>query len=477
MAANDLHLRFDEIPVDENEPFKYCALGREKYATILTSVIKAYGRTGGVVALNGEWGAGKTTFVRMWRQSLNNLGYKTLYFNAWESDYSVDPLMAMIAELSDAFPNDTRLKDVVQKGAKIVLPLAAEVAKGLAHKISGIDVKAVGSIIDAVKTIGEDYLKEYKSNKETFESFKKSFGEFVDKNTEILPLVFFIDELDRCNPEYAVKVLERVKHLFDVKKVVFVLSVNLKQLGYAVKGYYKSDRMDSDEYLRRFIDIVYSLPEPDMFSFSKYLYEKYQIKEYFESSVRSEYYELKSEGETFLMMSSEMAKYNHLNLRLMEKIFAFSRIILAEFGPRSYTMSGTLFLLVYWNLVDNDFYQNIKHGSYSIQSLIDNIERRMPYELLSDAGAKYSHSNNTFIYSLGGLIHSYNILDYGQESDLNLIVYDTQNNVLSSPITTNIINKESLVQAIDYYKKHYTMDRISIKYLCEKIDLLDDLSM
>ena len=51
------------------------------------------------MSLDGAWGTGKTTFVKMWQQQLNNHEFKTIYFNAWEHDYMTDPLVALMGEL------------------------------------------------------------------------------------------------------------------------------------------------------------------------------------------------------------------------------------------------------------------------------------------------------------------------------------------------------------------------------------------
>ena len=88
-------------------------------------------------------------------------------------------------------------------------------------------------------------------------SFKNSLANFIEKSTEDKPVVFIIDELDRCRPNYAVEVLEQIKHLFSVPKIVFVLSIDKEQLGHAVRGVYGSEKLNADEYLRRFIDILY----------------------------------------------------------------------------------------------------------------------------------------------------------------------------------------------------------------------------
>ena len=76
-----------EVEIVPEAPFKEDKLNREQLAPILTTIADVYSDSGAVLAIDGEWGSGKTTFVMMWRQYLINNGYKTLYFNAWETDF------------------------------------------------------------------------------------------------------------------------------------------------------------------------------------------------------------------------------------------------------------------------------------------------------------------------------------------------------------------------------------------------------
>ena len=96
------------------------------------------------------------------------------------------------------------------------------------------------------------------------------------------PIIFIIDELDRCRPSYAVELLEQVKHFFSVSGIVFVLSIDKVQLGHAVRGVYGNDRINADEYLRRFIDIEYSIPVPDKNYFEIFLRLLWILDDFFE---------------------------------------------------------------------------------------------------------------------------------------------------------------------------------------------------
>lgn len=88
-----MNIKHNDIKIDSEYPFINCKLGREKYANVLTSIVANYG-DGFVLALNNKWGAGKTTFVKMWEQMLINKEYQTIYFNAWENDFEDNPLTA-----------------------------------------------------------------------------------------------------------------------------------------------------------------------------------------------------------------------------------------------------------------------------------------------------------------------------------------------------------------------------------------------
>ena len=69
--------------------------------------------------------------------------------------------------------------------------------------------------------------------------------------------------MDRCNPQYAVKLLERVKHYFNHPKVVFVISYNKAELQHSIKTLYGSE-FSADKYLERFFDYEFGLSTIDV---------------------------------------------------------------------------------------------------------------------------------------------------------------------------------------------------------------------
>ena len=94
-----MKIRHNEIEIIKENPFANCELGRKQYANVLTNVVNTYAE-GFVLAINNEWGTGKTTFVKMWQQILNNESFPTIYFNAWENDFDNSPTVALMSEIT-----------------------------------------------------------------------------------------------------------------------------------------------------------------------------------------------------------------------------------------------------------------------------------------------------------------------------------------------------------------------------------------
>jgi predicted KAP-like P-loop ATPase len=281
-----MKIKHKELEIPEDNPFANCKLERKPFARVLTDIVTSYA-DGFVLAINNEWGAGKTTFVKMWKQQLKNEGFQTIYFNAWENDFDSNPLVALMSELETLTnaKNKEVFKSVVEKAGIIINNVAPAITKALIKKyVVNIDDISADIIENAAKASTEilaEEIKEYTSKKKTIIDFRKALEKFVAKGENDKPLIFIVDELDRCRPTYAVEVLEQIKHFFAVPGIVFVLSIDKTQLANAVNGFYGSERIDSNEYLRRFIDLEYSIPIPKPDLVINYLYDYYQIDNFF----------------------------------------------------------------------------------------------------------------------------------------------------------------------------------------------------
>lgn len=368
-----------EIPPED--PFKFDKLKREEEAKTLAKLVKNYA-DGFVLALNNEWGAGKTTFVKMWQAHLKKEGVESLYFNAWENDYQDDVLVALLSELSELKDDEkVKFKEVVKNAAPIAGKAVLGALKGLVATY-GLD-KVLQGAIDGALDGSEDLLKSeidaYSKRKDGVKDFQKSLEEYAKAVSGENPLVFIIDELDRCRPSYAVEVLEQIKHIFSVPGIVFVLAIDKVQLGHAVKGVYGSPGMDDVEYLRRFIDVEFTLPRPSLREYVDYSYDYFGLKALIESLPLSD--TSNTYVRDFRKYVISISKVFDLNLRQVEGLIAHLKITISTYSLIPGLNPSISILLTVLRLKKYDLYKSIRDVQIGEQELIDELDKIFPPNL------------------------------------------------------------------------------------------------
>ena len=269
-----LQLKLEESEIDNQNPWGDDALGRSEVAKALTNLISDQ-ESPIVVSLNGRWGTGKTFLLRRWQKQLEIDTYQCVYFNAWEDDFCDDPLTAIIGQLSGII-SEGRFKETVERIKETAKPLLMQSSIGVLNRFTGVNLNAVRD------EIGENAFQEYTNLREHKDDLKTRLTEFASevKCQTGHPLVFVIDELDRCRPTFTIELLERVKHIFDVPNVVFVFGINREELCVSIQSVY--GKINADIYARRFFDLEFVLPDIDTVAFCRSLTERYQLKPFFD---------------------------------------------------------------------------------------------------------------------------------------------------------------------------------------------------
>lgn len=266
------------LPTDENLilTIKEDALDRNAELNSFCHLLSTQNSMNSIV-LDGRWGSGKTFFVKQSvlllnaNNSLSNIDKNVaqsileitkklnsfdelhdnqllaVYFDAWENDSEEDPVLSLIYRIVQQL--DLKM-DKVDKNYFTNLFLA------IADVITD---RPISKILKCAKA--KDILDEIYKNEGLNDTITKFFEEGLFKNAE--KIVIFIDELDRCRPSYAVKLLERIEHYFINERITFVFSANLEQLQHTIKNFYGND-FDACRYLDRFFDLRVSLPQVDM---------------------------------------------------------------------------------------------------------------------------------------------------------------------------------------------------------------------
>ena len=274
-----------EIDVAEDDPFKNDLLGRKEPAEVLTHLVSSI-EGPCVLAVDAAWGAGKTTFLKIWSQHLRNHGFPVVGFNAWETDHSGDPFVALSGELTEGLQEykDEPLAPKIAKTKEIATEILRQsipsVIRATAADIG--DVPLMEEVSQALVSYAKDKLSGYQKAQKSVNTFRNVLQDMagtLSKARGDRPLIVVIDELDRCRPSYAVELLEVAKHLFSVENIVFVLAVNRSELGHSIKALYGSG-FDAEGYLRRFFDVDFRLPEPERDAFITAMLDPI-LKDYF----------------------------------------------------------------------------------------------------------------------------------------------------------------------------------------------------
>ena len=306
------------------------------------------------MVIDGGWGTGKTEFcqklIRLMQQQ--HPDYQPVYIDAFRSDHSGEPLLALLAEIIKACtPEDTgeqpseQRKNITRKVAKaagFVMKTVVQAAVGhvlkqntddLAEELQQImndDQEAdslAETVTDAAATIAshtidatvEALLKEQIEAEKNLETLKACLKELAaDK-----PIILFIDELDRCRPDYAVDMLEVIKHVFDVENVKVVLVTNTKQLRAAINHRYGME-VDAQKYLDKFLKYSFALPDKIVARFEE---ERALVSvEYFKQLIRDGRLKGLIGQEITMDLISDLIERNDLSLRETERLVRFLEI-------------------------------------------------------------------------------------------------------------------------------------------------------
>ncbi len=238
-------------------------------------------------AINGVWGCGKSFVLDMYEEQLSKIQseettsdkYFVIRYNCWKYDYYEEPLVAIVASMIDIINQKTKLWNDEKKKARVLgvlkavgTTLLSMVNDGIKDKI-GVDVKATYETLKTSVSAEEEKV-EQSHEYDVYFSFNQALHrlqELIAELSKDQTVVFMVDELDRCLPEYSIKVLERLHHLTEKSNnVITVLSMDKEQLQTSVKQIFGFDK--PEKYLGKFIQFEIKLDRGEV---SEKVIEKY----------------------------------------------------------------------------------------------------------------------------------------------------------------------------------------------------------
>lgn len=237
-----------------------------------------------VIAVDGEWGSGKSHFLKCWKNDPAD-DITKIYVDAFKQDYLDDPLIALVSALDEALETPTDTPTTSQKAVgkmKKIAPILGRLAlrTGISYATLGAvrnideyfaedtesdaEATAKGATKDASKELTKmtnDFWSAENTRKSAMEAFREALVELTQPDDDKKPthkIAIIVDELDRCRPDYALNMIEVIKHFFEIDGINFVLGVNMSSLENSVQARYGAG-IDAKRYLQKFVQVKLEL--------------------------------------------------------------------------------------------------------------------------------------------------------------------------------------------------------------------------
>ena len=354
---------------DENDIFGHAEFGG-RMANAICDL-----RTPLVFALTSGWGAGKSVFAKQlagelckkWAQAKDGREAKNapvIYFDAFANDYQDNPFLVLAGEAMVALEKcGAKTKDLKEKAVAAGKAMVSASINALVHLATSGAVSAE-KIAASTKTALTKQLENTVENRVALENFRIALKNAAEKIGGGQPLVFIVDELDRCRPDFALELLEKIKHLFSVPNVCFLVVTNLEQFKAVVQRTYGYSEEEARVYLDKFFHHTFRLPlshtdqhsfphQNKIFNGGKYLFHLWNVMRF---------PEIPPWRMTYMQ---SIVLYHQISLRDIEKMLACAVLVKSEFrfsqgGDGIFQIAATFHFL---RKINPNFYGKILRGA------------------------------------------------------------------------------------------------------------------
>lgn len=393
-----MRLRAPLVDVSAENPFQDDKLGRKPAVEALTNILKSSTEPL-VISVNAPWGYGKSTFLRMLQAHLAAHQIKAVSFNAWESDYIDDPFVALLGDTEEQLrvlkshgnrSIQTKIEKAKKYGGKIIrAAIPAAVRIGTAGVIN-LDELTEAAIADAAEKFTQDQIDSYGEAKKSIVSFRKELNGIAQSlygDDSKLPLVFIIDELDRCRPTHAVRLLEIVKHFFSIERIAFVIALDPEQLGHSVRTLY-GQKMDVDGYLKRFFDLELNLPNPSTEEFLNAQFSRFGLDEFFAG--RMQHNETRYDKDRLESMFKHLFGALDFSFRERERAFSLLSLAIRATPQNHYLHPLMLGCLIILKIKNSELYKGFISGRAATDAVVKYFSKERE-------GREFVHSNYGYV--------------------------------------------------------------------------------
>ncbi len=264
-----------DIPIEHpNQDFMFHSEDAENLVDILLEAIGVGGNESLSVAILGDWGSGKSGFLNLMKHFLSLKSQKNfVHFDAWEHEQS-ENILAPLARCVRG--NDETAVQKVEAAAESAVRLLADTALNWS-KLP--DTKTMQETFDDAKK--KRMLDDLSYEKEKEVLTKMLFGSRPKRGKSENKLAFFfIDNLDRCNPDNAIKLLDQVKTFLNIPGCIWIFAADPVAISAFIKQKYHGAEFGPYQYLEKIFSFTYHIPTPEIACIQEYVERKIARPEY-----------------------------------------------------------------------------------------------------------------------------------------------------------------------------------------------------
>lgn len=352
-------IKLPDPVITEQDIWNGDKLGRGQYAKNIREML-ADETEAVVVAVNGKWGCGKTFFLERFSKEYgkDNKGGVCIYLNAWECDYLSNPLLFLLSGIQEtgsdpakgALSDPQLLEQFTDCLGKIGKNMLGKIPLGIGEGIK-----------ETIETNPLSLYSQQTALNKQLRQVLSSLAQDIKARTG-KPMVICVDELDRCRPTYAIEMLERIKHFFDIPGIVFMLGLDREQLCASIASVYGT--IDTENYLHRFFDIEFVLPPPDREAFIAVQFEKYGLASYWKELDRGLNWNLSTQEGVFCQQAIQfLASIHRLELREIQAALKWIAMLVRTQKPRFYSFPFLAIILIILKLRNRELYWQYLNGT------------------------------------------------------------------------------------------------------------------
>lgn len=362
----------EEIEINKDNIWDGDLFSRNKVAEDFTKIITSIEQPF-VLSINSSYGSGKTFFLKRWAEELKQKGETVVFFNAWDCDFVEKPLLPFLYNFIEQLKKQGLVKYDLKEDLINCKDVFCTAVKGIIGNYSGINIDDLNEHknADTLKIPKIKTLEEYQELKKVLSDFKIGLEEIISK-LQGKNIYIFVDELERCRPIFAIELLEAIKHLFNVKGLVFILGIDRSQLKHTISNIYGCG-MDGEGYLRRFIDLELELPKPDIKKYTDNLQNIFDIHNK-DNSVARRWTTGYDEFNTYFNL---FANIYPMQLRDIEQIYAKFNVITKMLDEKVNKIMPILAFLMILKIKDIKLYNQFTIKILSIENFDNFIDENI----------------------------------------------------------------------------------------------------